>query len=567
MPFDATLTVAMLVTIAVSASAAVLAWRERPKPGAVPLAVMLAGGCWWTAFLFFQLDATTLAAKRLWVNLSWIGVVVVPVGWFWFAMEYTGRDRYVARPYLVALFLVPAITVVLALTDGRHDLLYSGSRLIEAGGRPVIEHTAGPWYWVITGYTYLLGVLGAVPLLRLVHRDAFPFRGQSLAILVGILAPGAINALFLLGVIPAPGFDPTPVGFAISGVAYLGAIKRFRLFRASPAPNRAARRLVFERMHAGAVVVDDSDTVVDVNENAGDVLGGDPRDVLGRPAPEVIPGYDELPEDGPAPDHLTVSHGGQTRFFDPTVTRINDHRGRPIGRVVTFHDIGEHRRQNQRLEVLNRVLRHNIRNETNLIAGYADVVENPDVGEVIKDRALQVEKLAEKARNLADMFDHGGDPADSRRLGDLLDEAVESARREHPTVDVTVERPEAGVLVSDVVGPVLDNVVDNAARHNTNDDPRVRVRVEAGTEWVRVEVADNGPGIDEFERAVLESGEETPLAHGSGLGLWLIAWGAQVAGGSVTFEVNRPAGSVVTLEVPVLSTVEAGEDERDLVSA
>lgn len=567
MPLDTHLAVAMLVTIAASASAAFIAWRERPEPGAVPLAVMLAGGCVWTVFLYFQLNATTLATKRLWVDLSWIGVVVVPVAWFWFAMEYTGRDRYVTRANLGLLFVIPAITVVLALTDGHHELLFVQTGLVEFDGRPAITYTPGVWYWVMTGYTYLLGVLGAIPLLDLVRRDGLPFRGQSLAVLIGILAPGTINALYLLGFSPVPGFDPTPMGFAISGVAYLGAVKRFRLFRASPAPNRNARRLVFERMHEGAVVVDSNDVIVDANETAADVIGSDPRDALGLPAREVIPGYDDLPEDGPADDHLTVNHDGQTRFFDPTVTRITDYRGRPTGRVITFHDIGEHLRQNQRLEVLNRVLRHNIRNETNLIAGYADFLDDPGVAEVVKKHALRVEELAEKARDIADVFDHDGDPAEPLQLGELLEDAVVATRRDHPDVDIRYSPPDPDVLVSDILGPVLENVVDNAARHNTNDDPQVRVRTTIEGERVRIRVADNGPGIDEHERAVLESGEERPMAHGSGLGLWLITWGAQAAGGAVTFEVNRPAGSVVTVELPVISTLEAGEDERDLVSA
>ena len=39
-----------------------------------------------------------------------------------------------------------------------------------------------------------------------------------------------------------------------------------------------------------------------------------------------------------------------------------------------------------------------------------------------------------------------------------------------------------------------------------------------------ITVADDGPGLPETEREVLETGKETPLAHGQGLGLWLAYW-------------------------------------------
>ena len=86
------LTALLLVSVSVGLVAALLAWRQRPELGATPLAVMLAGQFWWSACLVFQLQATTLPAKRFWVEVSWLGVVVIPVAWLLFALECTGRD-------------------------------------------------------------------------------------------------------------------------------------------------------------------------------------------------------------------------------------------------------------------------------------------------------------------------------------------------------------------------------------------------------------------------------------------------------------------------------------------
>jgi len=39
-----------------------------------------------------------------------------------------------------------------------------------------------------------------------------------------------------------------------------------------------------------------------------------------------------------------------------------------------------------------------------------------------------------------------------------------------------------------------------------------------------VRVGDNGSGIPEHERRTLAGADETPLRHGSGVGLWLVYW-------------------------------------------
>ncbi|MGM0605535.1 MAG: histidine kinase N-terminal 7TM domain-containing protein, partial [Halobacteriota archaeon] len=332
----------LLVTVAVGVAATLIAWRERYEPGALPLVVMLAGQSWWSTFLIFQLRATTLDAKMLWVSISWFGVVVIPVAWLLFALEYTGRDYYVRPRYVGLASVIPVITVGLALTGEFHELLYVESVLVEQNGTLRLSHTVGPWYWVIAGYTYLLGLLGSIPILELVWSDTLPFRGQSVALLVGTLAPWASNALYLADVIQTFGVDPTPVAFSISGIAYLGAFTRFRLLGTSPSPTLRAPRLMFEQMQEGAVVVDGNDNVVDVNDRIQKTVGVSPNGILGTPAAEIIPEYDRLPADGSLSRPLSIRTETGTKQYDVVVTRISNVRNRTIGRVITFHDISDY---------------------------------------------------------------------------------------------------------------------------------------------------------------------------------------------------------------------------------
>jgi signal transduction histidine kinase len=69
-------------------------------------------------------------------------------------------------------------------------------------------------------------------------------------------------------------------------------------------------------------------------------------------------------------------------------------------------------------------------------------------------------------------------------------------------------------------------------------------------------VRDNGPGIPEDELVPLQEGTETPLKHGSGLGLWLVEWGISRLGGTIQFDANEPRGTVVWLRLPTVLTPE-----------
>ncbi|MEF8780079.1 MAG: histidine kinase N-terminal 7TM domain-containing protein [Haloferacaceae archaeon] len=547
--------------VTVGFTSALLTWRKRDQPGALSLLLLLGGQVWWTTSLLFQIQATTHDAKLFWVNVSWVGVVAIPVAWLLFAFEYTGRDQYVQPRYVALISVIPAATVFLAFTNDFHQLVYAQTMLVEHEGAVRFNHVSGPWFWAIAIYTYVLGLLGSVQLLELVWSETTAFRGQSLALLVGTLVPWLSNLLYLTSTSQLGGIDPTPIAFAISGTAYLAALSRFQLFGTNPSPNRRAPDLLFEEMNQGAVVVDSNDHVVNMNEEAAQKLGVTQPDALGQPADEVIPDYETLPMDGSMSGFLTVETDNGIGRYDVTVSPITNAYDRLIGRVISLHDVTDYLRQQQRLEVLNRVLRHNIRTETNVISGYAGLLtdeHDSKEARVIQRRADRLEQIGEKGREILELFetDVGGGPL---AVAEVLDDCLADVEETHAHVEFEVDAPDEDVYVPDVLEVVCENLIENAAEHNVNDEPRVWIDVESDGEKVRVTVADNGPGIDEYEREVLERGTETPLEHGSGLGLWIVKWGTELAGGTVEFAENDPTGTIVTVEVPRRESPNAGE--------
>jgi signal transduction histidine kinase len=210
--------------------------------------------------------------------------------------------------------------------------------------------------------------------------------------------------------------------------------------------------------------------------------------------------------------------------------------------------------------VLNRILRHNLRNDLNLIQGHAKMLTDADSA-TVKNSA---DVIASKTEDLVDMTAYTQDLNDMiksrhvsrtrKNLTRLVERELEALRESHPETTFDVDMPgELFVMAPSKLGLALDHVLTNAVRHNDTDSPHVAVlgRSPSSTDgYVECTVIDNGPGIPAQERDVLLEGNEEPLKHGSGLGLWLVNWVINRSGGYIAFEDNEPRGSRVTIALP-----------------
>jgi PAS domain S-box-containing protein len=247
---------------------------------------------------------------------------------------------------------------------------------------------------------------------------------------------------------------------------------------------------------------------------------------------------------------------GETIPAENHVALLTNDEGHFRGSVGVVRDISDRHRRERRLTVLNRALRHDLRNSMHVVLANAELltaeIDDPDLRDrldTIRNRAEEVNGLSEKAREIEQTL---GTHQTERRavdLAPLLDTKVETFRDRYPSATVEATLPDhAWVEATELIDSAVGNLVENSIQHN-GADPTVAVSLSVDDDRVRVTVADDGPGIPEKERRIVKQGSETPLDHASGLGLWLVAWITRDSGGTIRFEDHDDWGSVVHLDL------------------
>lgn len=226
-------------------------------------------------------------------------------------------------------------------------------------------------------------------------------------------------------------------------------------------------------------------------------------------------------------------------------------------------------RQATLVNVLSRVLRHNLRNKLSVVRARTRLMMDSNDVEQHGESSLQaiddLIDMTQKARRLDGIV--GGDS--DRRETDivaLVEHIIDDTALEFPDASFSVEHegPVRGA-VKPSFGQALKELVENAAEHG-GDAPTVTVTVERVSNAVQVQVADDGPGFGEQEQKALDSGVETPLIHGSGLGLWLVDWVTSEHDGDIRPETTDD-GTIITISVPHSPRAETRQETTELQRA
>ena len=205
-------------------------------------------------------------------------------------------------------------------------------------------------------------------------------------------------------------------------------------------------------------------------------------------------------------------------------------------------------------QVIGRVLRHNIRNDLNVIKGYAQAIRD-DADETsqfvshIIAKCESLERTANTARTMRDVVETRND-TQIIDLETAVNDAVERLHNRSPQTEIRLDLSMTGNVVAhpklpDAIYHMLSNSLEHAINDPQTGADYIQIRTTTADDGILLEISDNGPGIPQGELDVLTKHGETALEHGSGVGLWLIDRITQYSDATIDFDTE--SGTTIQL--------------------
>ncbi|MGM0646622.1 MAG: ATP-binding protein [Thermodesulfobacteriota bacterium] len=335
---------------------------------------------------------------------------------------------------------------------------------------------------------------------------------------------------------------------------------------------------VLNNITAGVISVDSQGRINTVNAAAEAILGLEAQSLVGADPLDLLEGEHAVLVQGmlrqlsQAPDsqwqrQLDLDLGGQLRKLLINAVVLQTENGERAGLVAVFEDVTELDKM-QRMAAWREVARriaHEIKNPLTPIKLSAQRLQRK-FGDEVQDRVFSqsTELIIRQVEHLQQMVSEFSafaklpevHPARDD-LASLVEEVVGLFRQSHSAIAWTVTHQ--GDTPSfrfdrEAIKRVLLNLLTNAAEALSGQEGGqvdVSLNCDVTKGWVRVQVADNGPGLSAEERSRLFEPYFSRKKGGTGLGLTIVKSLVNDHHGYVRIRPNSPQGSVFVVELPM----------------
>jgi len=338
---------------------AVILLRRPARTGRNSMAFVLTGlGVWSFAYAMITLSPS-LEGKTFWLKIENIGILSVPVHWFFFSLKYARLDAWLTRkPAQLLFWIIPSFSFALLLSGEWFNLYYSSVQVASETGGPLVI-SRGPAYWIAFTQAYVLTLGGMGCLLWRFIRSRHTYRRQMPYLIGAVLIPFIFNLIYQFnpGILPifSATVDLTPLSFNITAILLAMSIFGLRLFDLVP----IARDTVLEYIPELVFVMDANDRLVDANAMAQKWLGKSFKEIEGQDPIEVFKQWPQLLNrfifTERSREEVEIP-GNPPHTLEIVVTPLYNHLKNLEGRVIVARDITERKLLETKLRAVNQSL-------------------------------------------------------------------------------------------------------------------------------------------------------------------------------------------------------------------
>ncbi len=304
--------------------------------------LMMASTAIWSIAYGLELASSTISQITLLINIEYFGVTALPVGWFFFSLNLSGKECWYKKPLnIIITLIIPIATIVLVWTNDYHHLVYEKIALTTNGSLHFADLDRGIWYYIFTGYFYVLLASGGYLILMKFRKSDQIYKNQNYSIILGALIPWLAHLTSLFGISPLGGHvDITPFAFIITTFFILLGIYRFKLFDIIP----FAREKVLELMQDGFFVLDQQNRIIDYNKSIHKYIELDRRKkLIGVKLDEILLDqpefFEKISKRQTGKIEITLTQNEEKFYLEVDILFLNDNKFNNNFTIIKFQDL------------------------------------------------------------------------------------------------------------------------------------------------------------------------------------------------------------------------------------
>ncbi len=332
-----------LLTAAITFVLGLVSTRWWKTPGVVYFSflMIMVGG--WALFSGIESGSVPIPVKIFSAKVQFVEIAFIAAFWLLLALQFTQQDNKLSNWWVASLFIIPAVTIYVVITEDHHNWLWEAIVPISNAPGAALKFTHSWWWLISTAYFYLELLIG---LFILIRRTLIPPRSvgaRSLLLLIGVLPPLIANLLYQTQLFPNNSMQILiMVGLAVTGMIYFWGIYYFELLDYSS----LARDVIIDNMSEGVIVLDSKDRIYNINSTALSMLGLNQRSAKSKTLNDIIGIWPGISDTFRVPHDFETEvkiNGDAPKTLNIRTTNLKAKDGRSTGRMVVWRDVTQYR--------------------------------------------------------------------------------------------------------------------------------------------------------------------------------------------------------------------------------